>query len=217
VVGIKLDMEKAYDRVEWDFLESTLLTMGFPTKLVRTIMLCVRSVSFSILINGSPSSIFKPKRGIRQGDPLSPYLFIIYVEVLSGLITKYHEQDKNHGINITRNAPTISHLFFADDSMIFCRAHKNEAQYLMEIFAEYQRVSGQKINLHKSEMMFNPNILQSVKNEFQVHMLIQITNNITKYLGLPTHIGMAKNHIFNFIMDRVRSKLKGWKEKNLSF
>lgn len=112
MVGIKLDMEKAYHRVEWDFLESTLLTMGFPIKIVKTIMLCVRSVSFSILINGSPSTMFKPKRGIRQGDPLSPYLFIICAEVLSGLITKYHEQDKTHGIFIARNTPIISHLFF---------------------------------------------------------------------------------------------------------
>jgi len=72
VVGIKLDMEKAYDRVEWDFLESTLLTMSFSINLVKTIMVCVRSVSFSVLINWSPSKKFYPKRGIRQGDPLSP-------------------------------------------------------------------------------------------------------------------------------------------------
>lgn len=126
VVGIKLDMEKTYDRVEWDFLKSTLLTMGFPIKIVKTIMLCVRSVSFSILINGSPSTMFKPKRGIRQGDPLSPYLFIICAEVLSGLITKYHEQDKIHGISIAivRNAPVISHLFFSDDSMMFAELIK---------------------------------------------------------------------------------------------
>lgn len=87
----------------------------------------------------------------------------------------------------------------------------------MEIFAEYQRISGQKINLNKSEMMFSPNILQSVKNEFQDHMPIQVTDNISKYLGLPTQIGRAKNHIFNFIMDKVISKLNGWKEKNSFF
>lgn len=128
VVGIKLDLEKAYDRVEWDFLESTLFTMGFPINLVNTIVLCVRSVSFSILINGSHSTTFKPKRGIRQGDPLSPYLFILCAEVLSGLITRCHEKGKLHDITIARNAPTLSHLFFADDSMIFCRAHKDEAR-----------------------------------------------------------------------------------------
>jgi len=117
------------------------------------------------------------------------------------LITKYHDQGKIHGISIARNAPTISHLLFADDNMIFCRAHKDEAKHLMDIFAEYQRVSGQKINLSKSEMVFSPNISQGQKTEFQNFMPIQITDNITKYLGLPTQIGISKNHIFNFIMD----------------
>ena len=79
-------MEKAYDWVKWNFLEATLLTTGFLNNLVNTIMLCVRSVSYSVLINSYPSNSFKPKRGIRQGDRLSPYLFIIFVEVLSGLV-----------------------------------------------------------------------------------------------------------------------------------
>jgi len=217
VVGIKLDMEKAYDRVEWNFLETTMLTMGFPPKLVSTIMKCVKSVTFSVLINGQPSKVFKPQRGIRHGDPLSPYLFIICAEVLSGLISFYQDQGKIHGITIAKNAPSISHLFFVDDNMVFCRANKIEAKYLMDIFAEYQRISGQKINLSKSEMVFSPNIMQNVKNEFQSFMPIQITEKISKYLRLPTQIGRSKNQIFNFIMDRVKSKLKGWKERNLSF
>ena len=148
---------------------------------------------------------------------MSPYLFILCAEVLSGLIASYHDQGIIHGITIARNASAISHLFFVDDSMIFFGAHKNEAQHLMEIFAEYQRISEQKINLNKSELVFSPNILQGDKTDFQSFMPIQIIDNITKYLGLPTHIGRPKNHIFNFIMDGVRSKLKGWKEKNLSF
>jgi len=210
-------MEKAYDRVEWNFLEATLLTMRFPINLVNIIMLCVRSVSLSVLINGSPSNNFYPKRGIRQGDPLSPYLFIICAEILSGLIASYQDQGKIHGITIARNAPPISHLFFADDSVVFCRANKNEANHLMDIFAEYQRISWQKINLNKSEMVFSPNIVQSVKNEFQTYMPIKVTENIFKYLGLPTQIGRSKNQVFHFIMDKIRGKLKGWKEKNLSF
>lgn len=101
--------------------------------------------------------------------------------------------------------------------MIFCRANKSEAKHLKEIFDEYKRVLGQKINLNKSEMVFSPNIIQSVKKEFQDFMPIQITDSITKYLGLPTQVGRSKTHTFNFIMERVRAKLKGWKERNLSF
>ncbi|MCH95088.1 hypothetical protein A2U01_0016061, partial [Trifolium medium] len=216
-VGIKLDMAKAYDRIEWDFLANTLSTMGFPQKLTQTIMRCVSTVSFSILVNGKPSHQFTPKRGIRQGDPLSPYLFILCVDVLSRMIS--HMQDKNliNGIAIANNAPKISHLFFADDSLIFCKANKEEATHLMAVLEEYQRVSGQKINLDKSEMTFCPNIQQGIKAEFQAVIPIQVTDNITKYLGMPTQIGRSKQGVFKFIMDRVWSKLKGWKEKNLSF
>ncbi|MCH83857.1 hypothetical protein A2U01_0004683 [Trifolium medium] len=100
VMGIKRDMAKAYDRIEWRFLQNTLLTMGFPHKLVKTIMLCVSTVSFSILVNGQPSNTLHPTRGIRQGDPLSPYLFILCADVLSILITKKQEEGLIQGIAI---------------------------------------------------------------------------------------------------------------------
>jgi hypothetical protein len=101
--------------------------------------------------------------------------------------------------------------------MVFCRANKIEADHIMDILKEYQSISGQKINLQKSEMVFSPKLLQSIKSEFQTHMPIQISDNISKYLGFPTQAGRSKNQIFNFIMERVRKKLKGWKEKNLFF
>jgi hypothetical protein len=87
-MGIKTDMAKAYDRVEWTFLQATLETMGFPQHLTTTIMNCARTVSFSILINGKISQQFYPNRGLKQGDPLSPYLFILCANVFSNLITK---------------------------------------------------------------------------------------------------------------------------------
>jgi ribonuclease HI len=216
-VGIKLDMAKAYDRIEWPFLEKTLITMGFPSRLVNTIMACVSTVSFSILINGKPSPEFRPHRGIRQGDPLSPYLFIICAEVLSSLISQLQITNKIKGITIATNAPHITHLFFADDSLLFCRAKATEAIHLMTALNEYQRISGQQINLNKSEMTFSPLLHQNIQQEFHNIIPIQVTDSINKYLGMPTTLTRTKTQDFNCIMDRIMGKLKGWKEKKLSF
>jgi hypothetical protein len=187
--------------------------MGFPSNLVHTIMMCVSTVSYSILVNGQPSPYFKPHRSIRQGDPLSHYLFILCADVFSGLIIKAQTPSTINGIAIAQNAPKVSHLFFADDSIIFCKAKKEEAIHLKAIFDEYQRISGQQINMAKSEMTFSPNIQQAIKDEFKGVLPLSITNTILKYLGMPTQIGQSRRTCFNFIMDKIKKKLKGWKER----
>lgn len=121
-MGMKTVMAKAYDKVEWTFLEATMLKMGFPHQFVSTIMRCVTTVTFSILIDGSNSKEFQPQRGLRQGDPLSPYLFIICVDVFSELINKANNNKLIHGVKIVNGAPEITHLFFADANLTFCKA-----------------------------------------------------------------------------------------------
>ena len=111
-MALKLDMSKAYDRVEWAFLEGIMLQMGFSESWVSMIMECVRTVSYSVLINGEPKGFFHPTRGLRQGDPISPYLFLLCAEGLHVLLAKAARSNQIQGISISRGGPKLTHLFF---------------------------------------------------------------------------------------------------------
>ena len=125
-MALKLDMSKAYDRVEWDFLERAMVHLGFAGSFVATIMSCIKSVSYSVLLNGVPGRTIKPSRGLRQGDSLSPYLFLLCAMGLQGLLHKAESDGPIRGVSICRNGPRVSHLFFADDNVLFCRAKEAE-------------------------------------------------------------------------------------------
>ncbi|XP_057440277.1 uncharacterized protein LOC130732189 [Lotus japonicus] len=216
VLALKLDMSKAYDRVEWPFLASVLTQMGFPLSWVNLIMSCVTTMNFSILLNGAPQTPFAPGRGLRQGDPLSPYLFILCGEVFSALINKAVMSSSLHGVKVARSAPVISHLLFADDSVIFAKATPEEVESVKEILSTYERVSGQVINLDKSTLTCSRNVPDNCFNHLKGLMNVKVVEHFDKYLGLPTIIGKSKTQIFNFVKERVWKKLKGWKERVLS-
>jgi hypothetical protein len=132
-MAVKLDMSKAYDKVEWGFLKAMMLKLGFYAKWVDIVMTCVTTVTYAVMVNGEPKGYVKPTRGLRQGDPLSPYLFLICAEGLSALLRKAERESLFRGISICRGGPRISHLFFADDSIIFCRASNNDCVALQNI------------------------------------------------------------------------------------
>src|ERR1044072_5069790 len=111
--------------------------MGFPESWVTLIMQCVRTVSFLVLINGNPSVVFVLHRGLRQGDPLSPYLFLLCAEVFSAMISNAIMDESLHGIRVAPTAPSVSHLFFSDDSIIFARATPEEVDIIRSILKFY--------------------------------------------------------------------------------
>ncbi|XP_031096825.1 uncharacterized protein LOC116001061 [Ipomoea triloba] len=138
------------DRMEWSFLRKMLLALGFVVEWVNLIMLCVTTVSYSFLVNGENAGQVIPTHGIRQGDPLSPYLFIICAEGLSLLLQQVESRGLFHGCRVARGAPPISHLFFAYDSLLFFKAIVQEACVIKQCLNEYEDMSGQAENFHKS-------------------------------------------------------------------
>jgi hypothetical protein len=126
--------------------------MGFGSRWCSWIKACISSVQFSVLVNGSPSDFFSSSRGLRQGDPLSPLLFLLVMEVLSRMLRKMAEDGFLTGFSVGRDV-SISHLLFADDSILFCDANPQHLIYIQLVLTFFEAVTGLRVNLRKSEMV----------------------------------------------------------------
>ncbi|KAA3469161.1 reverse transcriptase [Gossypium australe] len=140
-MAVKLDMSKAYNRVEWNFVKEMMVRMGFDPSWIESIMKCVSTVSYSVVFNGHVGKNFRPTRGLRQGDPLSPFLFLICGE----------------GVKASKSGPQVSYLLFTDDCILFGEVTERRALLLNEIFREYGICSGQCVNFNKSTIFFSTN------------------------------------------------------------
>lgn len=150
-MALKLDMNKAYDRVEWDFLRAIMLKMGFDGDWVELVMKCISTASYSVNINGSRGRIFSPSSGLRQEDPLSPFMFFICCKGLSTLMRLVAEEGWSfRGVCVSRYGPQITYLLFADDSILFGEATLRGAHVLKNILQVYERASSQVVNYNKS-------------------------------------------------------------------
>jgi hypothetical protein len=137
-----LDISKACDRIDWLYLKEVMLKTGFDSKWLQWIMMCVETVDYSVIVNNELVGSIIPGRGLREGDPLSPYLFILCAEGLSALIRRAERSGDLHGVSICTNAPTISHLLFVDDCFLFFRVDDSEAQVMKNILHTYELASG---------------------------------------------------------------------------
>jgi hypothetical protein len=146
---VKLDMHKAYDRVEWVFLENMMRNLGFADRWIGLMMACVSSIRYQVRLNSEETDMFTPTRGLRQGDPLSPYLFLLCAEGLSSLLLHEEEVGGIDGVRVCRNAPSVLHLLFTDDSQILMKADMNNATSLQRVLDTYCANSGQLVCLAK--------------------------------------------------------------------
>jgi len=154
-VAFKLDLEKAFDNVNWDFLNFCLQDFGFPDVTIKLIMHCVSSSTYSILWNGNKMPTFKPSHGLRQGDPLSPYLFILCMEKLYLAINNAVFQREWEPIQIKSTGLQVSHLLFADDVLLFIKAINSQIRFVTDLFDRFSKASRLKINLSKSRAFYS--------------------------------------------------------------
>ena len=215
-MAIKTDFSKAYDRVEWSFLEAIMFKLGFHTICISWIMSCVKYVTYSVLINGIPYGEIKPSRGIRQDDTLSPYLFLIYAEALSQMIDKAQRENKFQGMKLARRCPSVSHLFYADDSLFFCKANEENASCMADILVKYEKASGQKVNLEKSSIIVGARIDSQRRTQIQNILNIHVTGGGGKYLGLPEQFGRSKVKEFEGIVQKIKAITSQWHNQFLS-
>lgn len=214
-VALKIDISKAYDRVDWRFLINIMEKMGFCDTWIGWMKLCVCSVSYSFRVHDSLVGPIIPGRGLRQGDPLSPYLFILCAQGLSSLLQHENRGGHLHGTRVYRKAPSISHLLFADDSLLFCRANADECRLLKDRLNLYERASGQAINYSKSGVFFSANVQETDRRVLRNLLEVQGTLDTSRYLSLPSIIGRDKKSVFRSIKDRLWKRIQGWRSKKI--
>ena len=149
-VALKLDMAKTYDRVKWPFLLKVLDRMGFPEAWVSLIERSISQCWFSIIINGAPTGFIRSTRGLWQGDPISPALFMVAADYLSRALDELILWKKDMLFRTTLHCSPISHLAYADDILIFTQASSRAIRRLKRCLNNYEKTSGQQISLPKS-------------------------------------------------------------------
>ncbi|XP_042972725.1 uncharacterized protein LOC122304517 [Carya illinoinensis] len=178
--------------------------------------MCVSSVSYSVLVNGTAGKWLTPSRGLRQGDPISPYLFILCAEGLSSLLNGAEAIGSLKGVAVARGGVRVNHLLFADDCLIFGRAKLTEWKCIQGLLKEYEEASGQCLNLEKTTMFFSSNTSITTRLIIKNEAGVSICGNYEKYLGLPAMVGRSKFNTFRVLKERVWAKIHNWKNSFLS-
>ncbi|GKU91337.1 hypothetical protein SLEP1_g5224 [Rubroshorea leprosula] len=211
----KADFEKAYDNVCWDFLDSMLSSMGFGDKWRQWIKECLASSSVSILLNGSATREFKISKGLRQGDPLSPFLFLIIAEGLNGIINYAVEHNLFKGVAVGKGSLMITHLQFADDTILFEEATEENMKALKGIMRTFELVSGLKINYNKSQLI-GVNVKEEEVSKMSHFLNCNIGELPMKYLGMMIGMSTRRLKMWKGLIDKFKKKLSGWNNKYLS-
>ncbi|KAK5811811.1 hypothetical protein PVK06_027184 [Gossypium arboreum] len=216
-------MSKAYDRVEWSFLENVLKKVGFSYVWVNKIMDCVCTNRYRVKCNTTLSEVIIPETDLRQRDPVSPYLFLFCIDALSRMLISTQETHIIKGIRVSKNGPRINHLFFADDALLFVRNKQSEMMVFTKILESFEQMSGQRINLDKSMVYFSLNIPSPQREILSRLLKMKVVSNLDAYLSLPIPIGLPGASFGlkrwevqeNKVSDLLNNEKDGWNESRI--
>ncbi|RVW21770.1 LINE-1 retrotransposable element ORF2 protein [Vitis vinifera] len=215
-VVFKIDFEKAYDHVRWDFLDQVLEKKGFSPKWRKWMNGCLSSVSYAVLVNGSAKGWVKASRGLRQGDPLSPFLFTLVADVLSRMLVRAEERNMLEGFRVGRNRTRVSHLQFADDTIFFSNTREEDLQTLKSLLLAFGHISGLKVNLDKSNI-YGINLDHAHISRLAETLGCKASGWPILYLGLPLGGNPRAGGFWDPVIERISRRLDGWQKAYLSF
>ena len=212
---MKIDIQKAYDTVNWAFLEEILLKLGFPSRFVKLIMVCVESPTFSLMINGSATGFFNSKRGIRQGDPISPLLFVLCMEYFSRIMTfigklpgfQFHPRCKSMALN---------HLTFADDVILFCKGDFQSVQLMLQGILLFAAISGLRANPHKSDF-YSCGLSEQENRRIMKSSGFKHGRLPFRYLGVPISTTKLNAVECEKLIEKMVMKIRIWSSRHISF
>ncbi|KAJ0527046.1 putative RNA-directed DNA polymerase [Helianthus annuus] len=215
ILVFKVDFQKAYDSVNWNFLLDILNGMNFPTLWRNWIKACLKSGRSSVLVNGSPTTEFQLYRGLRQGDPMSPFLFVLMLEALNILMNRAVDVGVFKGVVLPNGGPTLSHLFYADDVIFIGEWSEENIKNLNRILRCFNLCSGLKVNLNKS-CVYGVGVEEEENQNMANLIHCKAGMFPCTFLGLPIGANMKRVKYWKPIIDKFNAKLSGWKAKSLS-
>jgi len=217
LILFKVDFAKAYDTVDWGYLDEVMIKMGFPSLWRKWINECVGTATALVLVNGSPTDEFPLGRGLRQGDPLSPFLFLLAAEGFNVLMESLIRNNLYSGYQVGNNAgTTVSHLQFADDTLILGDKSWANIRAMRAILLLFQSLSGLKVNFSKS-CLVGVNVASSWLSEAAMVLNCKVGSVPFVYLGMPIGGNPRRLSFWELLLNRIKSRLLGWSSKHLSF
>ncbi|KAL0364427.1 UNVERIFIED_CONTAM: Retrovirus-related Pol polyprotein from type-2 retrotransposable element R2DM [Sesamum angustifolium] len=213
---IKVDLQKAYDSVQWDFLLEVLKLFKFPTRFIGWIEQCVSSATFSVSLNGSIYGFFPGARGLRQGDPMSPYLFVLVMEIWSTLLRYRVRNAPDYQFHWKCTEQRILSLCFADDILLFCRADIPSIRVIKHTLSEFAELSGLKVNPNKSQIILSRAVQQEKQQMIDI-LGFQEGSLPVKYLGVPLISSRLTIADCKPLINKLDTRIAGWSHLSLTF